>query len=111
MLYSPCNTAASVSRQNAFPYVTWAGTGNGSTSTASTFSNAEIYIPNYTSSNPKAISSAGVQENNSAAAWIMLTSSLWNPTSNAPVTSITLTAGSSSMAQHSSFYLYGIKNS
>jgi hypothetical protein len=112
MLYTPGVTGAAViGRQNTFPYITWGATGNGSTSTASTFSNSEFYVPNYTSSNAKPVAATGLQANNSANAWILITGALWDPTTNAPITSITLTAGSNSMAQHSSFYLYGIKNS
>ena len=77
--------------------------------TANTFGNDEIYIPNYTSSNYKSLSSDGVSENNAASAYMDLVAGLWSSTS--AITSITLTAASPNFQQYSTFYLYGIKNS
>jgi len=77
--------------------------------TSSTFGNCEIYIPNYTSSNQKSISSDSVTENNGSAANQDLSAGLWTGTS--AITSLTLTCGSGNYVQYSSFYLYGIKNS
>jgi len=82
---------------------------NDSTTTASTFSNSEIYIPNYTSANAKSLSLDNVFENNATAAQSFLMASLWNNT--AAITSMTLTPSSVNIAQYSTFYLYGIKNS
>jgi hypothetical protein len=84
---------------------------NGSTSTASTFGNSQFYIPNYTSSNFKSVSIDGVSENNATTAYVELAAGLWSST--AAITSITLKEynGSYTIAQHSTFYLYGIKNS
>ncbi len=79
--------------------------------TASTFGSTDIYIPNYTSSNYKSVSTDSVTENNSATAYealIMTLSTLWS--NNSPITSITLTSGtSSSFAQYSTATLYGIR--
>ena len=77
--------------------------------TANTFSNSEIYIPNYTGSTNKSFSADSVTENNATAALAAMTADLWSNTS--AVTSITLVEGGNSFAQYSTFYLYGIKNS
>jgi hypothetical protein len=82
--------------------------GNGANSTANTFSNFEMYIPNYTLSNYKSISIDNVQENNATAAYEEFFAGLWSST--AAITSITIT-GVSTLNQYSTFYLYGIKNS
>jgi hypothetical protein len=83
---------------------------NGSTSTASTFGNSQFYIPNYTSSNFKSVSIDGVSENNSTTAYAELAAGLWSST--AAITSITLKEynGSYTIAENSTAYLYGIKN-
>ena len=80
--------------------------GNGNGSTANTFSNQEIYIPNYTSSNYKSISIDCVQENNSSGAFAELLTARWSNT--AAITSVGLTPGSGSFMQYSTFYLYGV---
>ena len=81
---------------------------NPSDSTASTFGNAEIYIPNYASSNQKSVSIDSVSENNATTARMMLTAGLWNQTS--AITSIKLYVVSANLAQYSTATLYGIKN-
>jgi hypothetical protein len=93
------------------------GTINGVDSTASTFNNAEIYVPNYASSKKKSFSVDVVTENNSATTWMVnFTAGLWDNT--AAITSITLfpaggdiSSPTGNFAQHSTAYLYGIKNS
>ena len=78
--------------------------------TANTFSNTEIYIPNYLSSNYKSISADGLGENNATRADSWLTAILWSNT--AAITSIVLTPYyATNFVSGSSFYLYGIKNS
>jgi len=74
--------------------------------TASTFSNGEVYIPNYTSANYKSYSVDTANENNATTAYMELSAQLWSNT--AAITSITLNAQSSSLAQYSTFYLYGV---
>ncbi len=87
---------------------TGASTGTGDT--ASTFSNNEVYIPNYTSANYKSASSDSVTENNATTAYATLRAPIWNNTS--AITSIAiLNADASNLAQHSTATLYGIKNS
>ena len=81
-------------------------------STASTFTNTEVYIPNYTGSYNKSYICDSVVENNSASAWMsMIQTGLWSNT--AAITSIqviSLAAGTRSFMQHTSATLYGIKN-
>jgi hypothetical protein len=82
---------------------------NGNNSTASTFGNMEVYIPNYTSSNNKSVSIDAVQERNDAThAVIWLNAAYWeNPSA---VNTILLTPAGGSLAQHSTVTLYGVKN-
>lgn len=82
---------------------------DGNTATSSTFGNTEFYIPNYTSSNFKSVSSDGVAETNAAAALMELAAGLWSST--AAITSITLTPYYSTFMAGSTFSLYGIANS
>jgi len=79
---------------------------NGGTSTASTFSSNEIYIPNYTSNAIKTFSSTSVSENNSTEAYQFIIAGSWS-LSNA-ITSISIAAGAASIGQHSTASLYGI---
>jgi hypothetical protein len=74
--------------------------------TASTFSNIEIYIPNYAGSTNKSVSADGVGENNSAFAIAGLTAGL--STLASAITSIDLFA-QGNIVEHSTAYLYGIK--
>ena len=87
------------------------GIWNGNTSTANTFGNATIYIPNYTSSNSKVIITDSTMENNANYSEMWLTSTLWS--NSAAITSISIVgnAAGNSILQHSTATLYGIKNS
>jgi hypothetical protein len=80
---------------------------NANTATASTFANAEIYIPNYASANYKSVSADGVTENNATEAYAVLYSFLWSSTSAINRINITPEAGTLIM-QYSTAYLYGI---
>jgi hypothetical protein len=75
--------------------------------TASTFTNSEVYISNYTSSNYKSFSLDSTAENNSTNYTGGLEGALWSNT--APITSITCTPNTANYAEFSSFHLYGIK--
>jgi hypothetical protein len=77
----------------------------GSSATASTFGNVEIYIPNYTGSTNKSVSVDGVGENNATEAYAVLFAGLWGNTS--AITSIKLYS-ETLFVQYSTFYLYGI---
>lgn len=81
--------------------------GNASSSTASTFSSGEMYIPNYASSNNKSVSSDSVTENNATANIMAITAGLW--ADSAAITSIKLNNNGGSFVQHSTATLYGIK--
>jgi hypothetical protein len=89
-------------------YIDWTyTTGNGAT--ASTFSNSEIYIPNYAGSQNKSVSIDFAAENNSATLNILgIASGLWS--NSAAITSITLTPASPNFLEHSTAYLYGVSN-
>lgn len=83
---------------------------NSDASTSNTFASHEIYIPNFSSSNYKSISSDNVNEQNGNPAYASLYAGIWSDTS--AITSITfLTFRGSGFLTNSSFYLYGIKNS
>jgi hypothetical protein len=80
---------------------------NGNGATANTFGNAEILIPNYTSSNYKSISVDSVTENNATAAEAFLKAGLWSNTS--AITSIDIVAYSgTSFQQYTTATLYGV---
>ena len=90
--------------------VLYIGDGVGANATANTFSNMEVYIPNYTSSNNKSASADAVGENNATGAYMSFTALLWSNT--AAITSIRFNAiTSKTFAQYSTATLYGIKNS
>jgi hypothetical protein len=86
----------------------WAGRSVGTTS-ANTFSNNEVYIPNYTFSNYKSFSVDAVVDTNSTTANDLdLFAGLWSNTE--PISSMTMTPQyGSTISQYSSFHLYGIK--
>jgi hypothetical protein len=102
LLYGSGSSAVSGNAGNAI------GLYVGANATASTFSNGEYYIPNYTSSNFKSTSADDVSENNATTAYQYLIASLWSQT--AAITSITLTPTSGNFVQYSTAYLYGISN-
>jgi hypothetical protein len=78
--------------------------------TANTFSNSLSYIPNYASSNHKPVLTDTVNENNAQAALMNINAELWSDT--AAINRITITpASGGDIAQYSTAYLYGIKNS
>jgi len=93
---------------------TWGRIGNAgvnaSTTTATTFSNWELYIQNYASANNKSSSFNSVTENNTTAAFAELDAPLWSDTT--AITSVGFAVyNTGSFVQYSTFYLYGIKNS
>jgi hypothetical protein len=82
----------------------------GSTATANTFSSFELYLPSYTASQNKPLSTFGVTENNSASnATITATANLYRST--AAISAIRFfNNDSSNFVADSSFNLYGISN-
>ena len=85
------------------------GNSVGANATASTFSNVEIYIPNYLGSNQKSYSVDSVNENNATAAAAQLIAGLWSGTTAISALSVSTAFGS--FVQYSTATLYGIKNS
>jgi hypothetical protein len=81
----------------------------GSSRTANTFGNSEIYIPDYRSTTTaKSYSVDSVTENNATLSYAGFYAGLWNPTTPVAITSITFTPGAGSWVEGSTFHLYGI---
>lgn len=76
--------------------------------TASTFGSAQIYIPNYASSNYKSMSTESVSENNSSTSYMRMTAWLWSDTT--AISSLYFYPSSGNIAQYSTIYVYGVKN-
>jgi hypothetical protein len=109
-LYGNSTGTVSLSNSGAQIDYLWA---DAASATSSTFGNAEIYIPNYAGSTNKSVSFDISTENNATttnASFVGFMTALWSNT--AAINRVTITAGSSStFAQYSTAYLYGIKNS
>lgn len=103
-LYGDTLAAGSLSRAT-FNF----GQTTASSATASVFSNTEIYIPNYTSTNRKSLSFDGADENNSTTYSLIISAGLW--TGTAAITSIKILPPSGTYVQYSTATLYGIKSS
>ena len=78
-------------------------------STANTFANTEVYIPNYTSSNYKSVSWDMVGENNCTTSAAFLSAGLFSLTN--AITEIDIFTSSGNYVAGSTFYLYGIASS
>lgn len=90
----------------------YVGESNADSATASTFSNQEIYIPNYQSSNNKSFSVDSVAENNATQGYNQTIAGVWANT--AAITSVrfrTFNTTSRTFNQYTTATLYGIKNS
>jgi hypothetical protein len=97
--------SAASSSGGSFPRI---AISDGTDATASTFGNAEIYIPNYTGSSYKSISADYVAENNGTLGYAGVNAVLWSNTS--AINRITfVSGGSESFVQYSTAHLYGIK--
>ena len=79
---------------------------NAGPTTANTFSSVQVYIPNYTSSNPKSLSTDAVTENNATSAFQAIAAGLWNDSD--AINRIDITPSSGDFAEFSSTTLYGI---
>ena len=102
-LFGNGSSAGSNSYSSSF----WGAINDGGT-TASTFGNLEIYIPNYTGSTNKSISVDSVEENNATTALASMIAGLWSNT--APITSLAIQPqASGNFAQYSTATLYGIR--
>jgi hypothetical protein len=109
IFYNPSGTPSVTVGANQ--YVTYPGTSVAGSSTANTFGNSEIYIPNYTSASSKQILNYGTSETNSVSGLSYaqnLEATLYR---GAAVTSFVLTGRAGGFVANSSFYLYGIKSS
>lgn len=102
-LLSNGSAASSSTSTSATSLIVW---DNASDATASTFANAQVYIPNYTSSNQKSVSNDSVSENNATAAYAVLYAGLW--TGTAAITSISITEALATFTANSTFTLYGV---
>ena len=102
------NNAGSVSSDSNVPRAVAVINRNGST--ASTFSNCEIYIPNYAGSNNKSISVDATTEQNGTTGYFQyLSGNLWSD--SAAITSLSFAdEGGHTIGQYSTAYLYGISN-
>jgi hypothetical protein len=78
------------------------------TYTSSTFSNGEMYIPNYAGSQYKSMSIDSINENNATPTDMLLQAGLWSVST--AINQITLTPNSGTLAQYSTAYLYGVNN-
>jgi hypothetical protein len=85
------------------------GPAGANTLTANTFSNVEMYFPNYTSSNNKSISIDAVMETNDATNNAL---QLWAglAATSSAISSIEVNFNAGSWMQYSTAYLYGVKN-
>ena len=80
---------------------------NGASGTSSTFNNAELYIPNYLSSNNKSYTIDAVAETNATTTFMYFVAGLRSNTD--AISSITFTPqGGTNFVQYSTFTLYGI---
>jgi hypothetical protein len=87
---------------------------NGNWSTSNTFTNTDVYIPNYTSSNQKSVSIDSVATSNTTSAglsFLGFVAGLWSNTTNISSLEFVPEGGGASFISGSTFYLYGIKNS
>ena len=107
LLFGSDGTAGSAS--NALSSMQWFFANKNGT-TASTFSNGTIYIPNYAGSNNKSVALDSVTENNSTTgSQLAMTAGFWSNTS--AITSIKLKdTNSFNLLQYSTATLYGISN-
>jgi hypothetical protein len=82
----------------------------GANTTASTFGNIQVYLPNYSGSANKSLSVDGVTGNGAAAGDTILTAGLWSQTT--VINQLTFKSGSATdFNQHSTATLYGISKS
>ena len=79
------------------------------TATSNTFSNLEMYLPNYTGANYKQIVTDSVTENNATNAYETMWAGLWRNTS--AVSSMSIVCNTGSFVQYSTFSLYGVLRS
>lgn len=109
-LYGNGSTAASALNANLTATRSdYGATASGAT--ASTFGNAEIYIPNYLSTTTIPVGAFGAGETNATAAYIATTAGQWRGSAAINRIDISPNFSTVNFVSGSSFYLYGIKSS
>jgi hypothetical protein len=98
---SSASSSSSTSANGVF-----VGLADAANNTASTFSNTDIYIPNYLSTNNKSISVDNAHEQNGTTAYAELIAGLAPLTS--AINSVTIFPAGASFVANSTFTLYGI---
>jgi hypothetical protein len=107
-LYGSGSVAGSDNNYNGTWYG-FEGAIGASNTTANTYSNGEIYIPNYAGSANKSMSVDSVIETNGTNAYMAISAGLWS--NSAAITSIKFQIyNGTDFNQYSSAYLYGVKN-
>jgi hypothetical protein len=108
-IYSGATTAASDNGNTGINGISAGFIPGDIANTTSTFSNCEIYIPNYAGSATKSVSCDSSSEGNqTSGVWLNTAAGLWNNT--AAITSLTIAVTGASQTIGSTFYLYGISN-
>lgn len=98
------NTYSGTNGYSVVPTYGWIGYSSAVGGSANAFGNTDMYIPNYTSSNYKTISTDSAFENNATSAAQLFCANLWSSTS--AITSMTFLGNTT--LQHSTFTLYGM---
>lgn len=106
IVYGDGSTATSTSATNGISWLYAAG----ANATASTFSNDDMYIPNYSNGSiNKSLSIDAVGENNATSSIAGLTAGLWSNVT--AISSIKLTPGNgTSFSQYSTVSIYGVRS-
>ena len=99
-------TGSSASQGTGGYSAAYAGHASGTSNPANTFSNVEMFIPNYRSSVSKTFNFNSVTANNSTSALTMMGSSVW--TGTAAITNIVFEIPGGSFIADTSFSIYGV---
>jgi hypothetical protein len=105
LLYGTGSAAGSYTDTTVF------GSANANNSTANTFGNFQLYIPNYAGSNNKSMSIDAVVENNATASSQDLNAALWSASAAINAISLYNYGSTTTLMQYSTAYLYGIVSS
>jgi hypothetical protein len=106
-LYGTGSSTASSAIGTTYAFI---GEINGAGTTANTFMNASVYVPDYAGSTNKSYSIDTVFENNATTAYAQLIAGLWSNTSAITSMSLNIENETQTIAEHSTAYLYGVKN-
>lgn len=101
-------SAVSTQSRTTLGSAMYVGNIDGDSATSNTFSNTEIYIPNYTSSNNKSLTLDSVTENNATEAYTTFIAGLWSNTSAITTIDIIAFASHGLLMTNSTFTLYGV---